>query len=642
MKQTKKGFTLVELLVVIAILAILATVSVVGYTAFIQKAHQSNDRTLVAQLNLAVTRVDGGKYETMHEVAEAVKAQGFDVSKMQATAADQAILWDMEEQRFFYSADEEREGANVWVVVDDRLEISTKYSNYYAGPSYVEEVIHVTKGFDGGNAVGLKVSYSNDSNVAQNVIIRMHNGAELTINDTIESNQQYFYGSVASATIKTGTSCFHAHGDLGFVKLEAGKFIQQEGTTTAIVIEEGAVVDKAENATIANRYTDVDAEELEQIKTGASLFAGGKGTETDPFLIATAQQLANISEVYGTFYHFQVADGVSTIDADGIGKIELYGNFDGNNVKIVNLTTALFQKVGYNNQEDTIKISNLEATINNTTDGNGFVRNIFNSGKTTFENVKLHGYIEGKYNMGSFYNYGTANLGGSNGASYTVEFINSTSDVTLVCTTGNGIGGMIGHGYEGEGYTLTIIKDEASCYTGKMYTTNGSDCDSLMAMASNQSNFILNGNETSGYDASFNYASTKLDTANPVKGNNGYTVAPVDGASYFVVSINVQFTAYDAAGVKIPNDSGITWCAQSQKIEATDGKILDAVNSLKIVNDIDDNRGCELKSGVLTVYTGTSTNYLTGKATLQVVQYDANGDILAVGNIPLYTIPDLA
>ncbi|MBQ2804298.1 MAG: prepilin-type N-terminal cleavage/methylation domain-containing protein, partial [Clostridia bacterium] len=44
MKQTKKGFTLVELLVVIAILAILATVSVVGYTAFIQKAHQSNDR----------------------------------------------------------------------------------------------------------------------------------------------------------------------------------------------------------------------------------------------------------------------------------------------------------------------------------------------------------------------------------------------------------------------------------------------------------------------------------------------------------------------------------------------------------------------------------------------------------------------
>lgn len=37
-----KGFTLVELLVVIAILAILATVSVVGYTSFIERADQSN------------------------------------------------------------------------------------------------------------------------------------------------------------------------------------------------------------------------------------------------------------------------------------------------------------------------------------------------------------------------------------------------------------------------------------------------------------------------------------------------------------------------------------------------------------------------------------------------------------------------
>lgn len=45
-----KGFTLVELLVVIAILAILATVSVVGYTSFIDKAHKSNAETLLAQV----------------------------------------------------------------------------------------------------------------------------------------------------------------------------------------------------------------------------------------------------------------------------------------------------------------------------------------------------------------------------------------------------------------------------------------------------------------------------------------------------------------------------------------------------------------------------------------------------------------
>ena len=47
----KRGFTLVELLVVIAILAILATVSVVGYTSFIQRASISNDENVAAQLN---------------------------------------------------------------------------------------------------------------------------------------------------------------------------------------------------------------------------------------------------------------------------------------------------------------------------------------------------------------------------------------------------------------------------------------------------------------------------------------------------------------------------------------------------------------------------------------------------------------
>ena len=50
MKNTRKGFTLVELLVVIAILAILATVSVVGYTSFINRANDSNAATELHQI----------------------------------------------------------------------------------------------------------------------------------------------------------------------------------------------------------------------------------------------------------------------------------------------------------------------------------------------------------------------------------------------------------------------------------------------------------------------------------------------------------------------------------------------------------------------------------------------------------------
>ena len=64
MRNTKKGFTLVELLVVIAILAILATVSVVGYTSFIDRANDSvaqQELTQIRDYALGVDMTSGNK-----------------------------------------------------------------------------------------------------------------------------------------------------------------------------------------------------------------------------------------------------------------------------------------------------------------------------------------------------------------------------------------------------------------------------------------------------------------------------------------------------------------------------------------------------------------------------------------------------
>lgn len=364
-------------------------------------------------------------------------------------------------------------------------------------------------------------------------------------------------------------------------------------------------------------------------------FVGGNGTEENPYLVNEASQLMSISD-YSEYTYFKVADGVETLDMTGVGKIRLNGSFDGNGVTMNNLTTALFQSVGKAGVEQDIKISNLTANVN-TTDGNALVRNIYNPGTTTFENVALHGYIEGQYNMGSFYNYGTANAN-SIGADYTVSFVNATSDVTLINTTGNAIGGMLGHGYEGANNKLFINMDDASGYTGQMYTTGTATCYEVMAMCSHAT-YMLNGVETSRYTSP--YPSTRLTAAVPTAGADGYYVAAADGVARYVVSLEAQLTAYDEEGVKIANKAGLTWSLGKKTItEGFNGKVFDLINSAEIVNDKNHEIGYELSNGALKVYTGRDWNFASGWITLNVTQYDANDTILATGNIRVHTFEE--
>lgn len=370
------------------------------------------------------------------------------------------------------------------------------------------------------------------------------------------------------------------------------------------------------------------------VVSATKLFVAGDGTAENPYIIEKPEDMLNISKYYHEYKYYKVADGVETLDMTGIGKLRLNGSFDGNGVTINNLTTALFENVGKVGVEQDIKISNLTANVN-TTDGRAFVRNVINPGTTTFANVALHGYIEGQYNMGSFYNYGAANASGCEGANYTVCFVNATSDVTLVCISGNSIGGMLGHGYEGANYKLSINMDDASKYTGKMYTTGTATCYQVMAMCSHAT-YVLNGVETSRYDDK--YSSTKLTLAGPSAQADGYYVVPVDGVDHYVVSLEAQLTAYDKNGVKLANQAGLTWSLGKETLTSGfDAKIFDLIQSAEIVNDKDIKIGYELDNGALKVYTGRDWNFASGWITLNVTQYDAEGNILATGNVRVHT-----
>lgn len=402
--------------------------------------------------------------------------------------------------------------------------------------------------------------------------------------------------------------------------------------------DEKTIIYKEAGANIPNDLSE-EFIVIDNSTDSSSPFAGGNGTEANPYLIENADQLSKISDYYDTYNYFKIADNVETLDLTGKGRLKLNGSFDGNGVTINNLATSLFEYVGNINKKQDIKISNLTANVR-TTDGRALVRNIFNPGETTFENVTLHGYIEGQYNMGSFYNYGTANAAGSEGASYTVSFKNAKSDATLVCTTGNAIGGMLGHGFQGAGYTLSINMDEDSDYTGTMYTTGTAKCYKVMAMCSTTT-YILNGEEISRYTNE--YSSTKLTVAAPTKGEDGYYVTPATGVDHYIVYLNCQLTAYDENDNKLSNWAGLTWNLGNTTINSDfEDKIFEIFESAEIINGNEHEIGYKIEDGVLKVYTGSSMNFKSGWITLQVNQYDSENNLLSTGITTVHTFADPA
>ena len=103
-KKLKKGFTLVELIVVIAIIAILSTVAVIGFTRVVDKANVSNDTQLVRNLNerMATYEAEGkAKPQTAHDAF--VLTEGFWallIEKLTPTSSGNDIVWDMDSNRF--------------------------------------------------------------------------------------------------------------------------------------------------------------------------------------------------------------------------------------------------------------------------------------------------------------------------------------------------------------------------------------------------------------------------------------------------------------------------------------------------------------------------------------------------------------
>ena len=87
-KATKKGFTLTELVIVIAVIAILAAVLIPTFVGLINKANVSADTQTAKNLNTALTmaEAEGIEMDDFNDALTALREGGYVLAKLNPTA----------------------------------------------------------------------------------------------------------------------------------------------------------------------------------------------------------------------------------------------------------------------------------------------------------------------------------------------------------------------------------------------------------------------------------------------------------------------------------------------------------------------------------------------------------------------------
>lgn len=97
MKNLKrKGFTIVELVIVIAVIAVLAAVLIPTFSNVINKANFTSDISAVRNMNtiLSVAKVTDGKVDSVSEARTALSEAGFDTEDLKATTTGYEFYWN--------------------------------------------------------------------------------------------------------------------------------------------------------------------------------------------------------------------------------------------------------------------------------------------------------------------------------------------------------------------------------------------------------------------------------------------------------------------------------------------------------------------------------------------------------------------
>lgn len=313
LRRNKKGFTIIELVIVIAVIGILAAVLIPTFVNLTNKANEAADNALVNNLNkaLKMEEQEAGhqKAPTLEGAIKDLEDQGYILENL-ASKSGKDLLWSQSENQFLLNT-EGKSGKDYWKIVDavpTNLD-DQKYS-YYAGKNFNQTDVTVKYGFDAGRIDNIaKVTYKGTGS-AQEVAIRTNSvETNLTVNAPLDTVHHYDNLSDLTITAIAGAS-YHEHGII------SGKAVISKGH---IEVEKNAVVPAisvaaatGEVKVTANEKTTVmvdaasaattsvvaNAENVNVAGLDAEKISGDKAST-----VVEATKVMNESELYTAFYN---------------------------------------------------------------------------------------------------------------------------------------------------------------------------------------------------------------------------------------------------------------------------------------------------------------------------------------------------
>ena len=250
-RSNKKGFTIVELVIVIAVIAILAAVLIPTFASLIQKANVSKDTQLVKNLNTALA-ADNTKHKTMSSALEAAEKFGYDVGKINASATNKEILWDSKNDVFCYydtntktpeyipetslknGAVADDETYKLWKIYTEAPSTQT-FSIYWNSTENFGK--DLTVGFDAGECTAITTLNYVRTGDKQDVVIRTNSfDTVLMING--EKDTVMHYGNAKEVNVvKVAPASYHEFGAVsGNINLACGHVVLENGSSVSNVV----------------------------------------------------------------------------------------------------------------------------------------------------------------------------------------------------------------------------------------------------------------------------------------------------------------------------------------------------------------------------------------------------------------------